>query len=218
MTVNADRPNGFVPIGTMSGSPWNGYVRYYECDAGEGTAIFIGDAVTLEADGKVAPAAAGEVVLGVCVGVPSHIPTATNGSYGAHFLSSSSPDLKQNYSPASTAGVIAVAIGPDVLYEVQEDGDTDPIAFEDIGSNVDLVATHAGSTTTGRSGQEIDSDSHTAGTAQFRLVGFVDRPDNEQGDVDSLASNDNARWIVRINENHFTVIDDGGTVEGAEGI
>jgi len=215
MSINQDRPNGFTPIGTMSGSPWNAYVRYYETDASEGTAIGIGDAVTLEADGNIAPAAAGEVILGVCVGVPPHISTKVSG-LSDNFLSSTSPSLVPAYSASSTAGVIAVCVGPDVLYEVQEDGDTDPLELIDVGSNVELIATHAVSTTTGRSGQEIDSSSHTTGTAQFRLIGMVDRPDNQQGDVDSTLPN--ARWIVRINENHFTVIDDGGTVEGGEGI
>lgn len=218
MSVNQDRPNGFTPVGTMSGSPWNGYVRLYETDASEGTGIFVGDAVTLEADGNIAPATNAEVILGVCVGVLPHMPAKTSGKLD-NFLSSTSPTLLPTYSAASTLGTIMVAIGPDVLYEVQEDGVTDPVEMADIGSNVNLITTHAGSTTTGRSGMEIDSDSHTTGTAQFRLVDIVDRPDNEQGDVNSGGvDGDNCRWIVRINENHFTVIDDGGTVEGGEGI
>jgi hypothetical protein len=205
MSVNADRPNGFTPIGTMSGSPWSGYVRVYETDASEGTGIFVGDAVTLETDGNIAPAAAGEAILGVCVGVLPHSMTKINGQYNGNFMSSTSPVLHPSFSAASTADVILVCVGTDVIYEVQEDGVTDPIALIDVGENVDLVATHAGSTTTGRSGQEIDSDSHTTASAQFRLVSIVDKPDVQQGDVDTTLPN--ARWVVRVNENHLTLTD-----------
>jgi len=217
MSVNADRPNGFTPVGTMSGSPWNGYVRLYETDASEGTGIFVGDAVTLETDGNIAPAAAGEIVLGVCVGVLPHIPVKASG-LSDNFLSNSSPTLLPTYSAASTADVIMVCVGPDVIYEVQEDGVTDPIALVDINANFDLIATHAGSTTSGRSGMEINSDSHAATSGQFRLIGMVDRPDNQQGDVDTTLPN--ARWLVRVNESPYNTFDQAITtgIVGATGL
>lgn len=191
--ANTDRPNGFVPIGTISGSPYSGYIRAYEADASAG-AIFLGDMVILEADGKVAPAAAGSTqLLGACVGFLEHMPIKVDGVTG-NFLSTSALDHVV-YKPASTAGVVLVAVGPDVLYEVQEDGDTSDLAVTDIGSNIDLIA-GSGSTTTGRSGFELNSDTVTAaGSAQFRIIDMVDRPDNELGDW--------ARWIVRIHESHL---------------
>jgi hypothetical protein len=197
----------------MSGSPWSGYVRAYEVDAAASD-IFVGDLVIMEADGKVAPATAGDGhIVGVCVGALNHLPSKNSG-VSDHFMASSSPTLQPSYS--SGAGQILVAVGTDIIYEAQEDGDTDPLAIIDIGSNVDMIATHSGSTTTGRSGQEIDSDSHVTTSAQLKLVGFVDRPDNEQGDVGVLASGDNARWLVRINESHFFTV--SATTAGLQGV
>src|SRR3569623_1198824 len=64
--ANVNRP-GFVLIGTISGSPINGNVRKRQMTGS--TAIFPGDAVKLDdATGLVAPAAAGDTLIGVCVG------------------------------------------------------------------------------------------------------------------------------------------------------
>lgn len=180
--ANADRPNGFIPVRTVSGSPFNDAVEIYPVDASNATAIFVGDAVTLEADGNCAPAAAGGVVLGVCVGIEVDRTVSATEHPG--------------YLPATTAGNIRVAVGPDVLYEVQEDGDTSQLAATDVGANIDLIA-GAGSTITGRSAHELDSDTVTsAGSAQFRIVKFMPRADNEVGST-------GARWIVRVHESHF---------------
>ena len=180
--ANVNRPNGFKPVGTISGSPWSGAVRKYSCDASSG-AIFPGDLIKLEADGKAEAAAAGDTqLIGVCVGIVVDRDVAATEHPG--------------YKPATTAGEILVCIAPDALYEAQEDGDTTDLALTDIGANVDMVDA-GGSTVTGQSVQMIDSDSATAsGSAQLRIVDFIDRPDNAIGDY--------ARWVVRIHESHFT--------------
>lgn len=180
--ANTDRPNGFTPIMLIDGSPFNSAIRKYHVDVLNATAIFVGDAVTLEADGNVAPAAAGGVVLGVCTGVVVDREVAATEHPG--------------YLPATTAGDIYVSVGPNVLYEVQEDGAVSTLASTDIGANIDLVA-GAGSATTGRSAHELDSDTVTsAGSAQFRLVDYVRREDNEVGVA-------NSKWIVRVHESHL---------------
>lgn len=192
--ANVDRPNGARVIGTMSGSPWNASVKAFEVDSSAAN-IFPGDFVIMEADGKVAPATAGSVELvGVCVGVPHYMPTKTNGKWD-HFMSSGTqPDLSIKYHETGSAGIILVAVGPDLLYEMQEDDEGNALALTDIGANVDILAT-AGDTTTGTSRQEIDRSTVATTAAQLRLVEFVDRPDNELGDW--------ARWVVRINESHY---------------
>ena len=190
--ANIDRVNGLRPVGTMSGSPWSGYVRLFEADASSG-AIFPGDLVIMEADGAVAPAAAGSVELvGVCVGVVKG-KVDDFGVSGSH----SNLDLTQKYKPASTAGQVLVAVGSDVLYEAQEDGDTSDLALNSVGANVDVIVA-SGSTTAGTSGMELDSSTVVATAAQLRIVAFVKRPDNELGDW--------ARWLVRISESHYTKI------------
>lgn len=186
--ANTNRPNGAVPVGTINGSPYSGYVRRYAVDSSNGTAIFRGDFITLEDDGNVAPAAAGGILLGVCVGVEVSRAVAATEHPG--------------YLPASTAGYVLVAVGPDVLYEVQEDSVGGAMPLASVGSTGDIVA-GAGSTTTGRSAHVLDSSDVIAkdaapGSAQLLVVGLVDRPDNE-------GAANYARWIVKINESAFAL-------------
>lgn len=180
--ANADRPRGARPIGTLDGSPYNASIRTRPVDSSNATAIFIGDFIKLEDDGNVAPAAAGDTLLGVCVGVEVDASVSETEHPG--------------YLPASTAGNILVCEGPDVLYEIQEDSAGGAMSKSNIGSNGDIVA-GTGSTVTGQSGHELDSSDviakdGTPASAQLRVIGFVDREDNEVGN--------NAKWIVLINE------------------
>jgi len=192
--ANLDAPNGFKPIGTMSGSPYNANIQNMECDASAG-AIFIGDLVALEADGKVIPMTATGIPYGVCVGVDESMPIGVNGVRD-NAMSTGALNF-QGHSSASTANVIQVLVGPDVLYEVQEDAGGGALAITDIGINAAVLAT-AGSTTTGRSAMELDSSTAaTTATLPLKIVDFVQRPDNEIGSV-------GARWIVRLNDTHFT--------------
>lgn len=182
--ANTDRPNGFRPVGTLAGAPWNANVFAYNVDSSNATAVFKGDAITLEADGNVTPAAAGGIVLGVCVGVKPNPAVAAT--------------MHPGYLPASTAGVVYVSVGRDTLYEIQEDGDSSQLALTSVGANVDHIA-GSGSTTTGISAHELDSSTLTsAGSAGFRIVGFIDRADNEVGST-------GARWLVMLNhgESHW---------------
>lgn len=177
--ANSDRPRGAIPVGTISGSPINGNIRKYSVVVGASD-IFRGDFVKLESDGKVdvASAGTGNPILGVMVGVVVDRSKANSEHPG--------------YS--DQAGEILVCVGNDVLYEVQEDNAVSDLALSNIGNNVALVAT-AGSTTTGMSKQELDSDSATAATEQLRIVDLIQREDNAIGSF--------AKWLVRINESHF---------------
>lgn len=177
--ANVDRPRGAIPVGTLSGSPWQGAVKEYAVDSSNATAIFRGDFVALEADGNIAPATVGtgNAILGVCVGV--EVDRAIQATEHPGYL------------PATTAGTVKVCVAPDALYEVQEDGDMGVAAK---GSNVAFVA-GSGSTVTGVSAHELNSSSVTAATEQLRVVELVEREDNEAGT--------NAKWIVTINEHTF---------------
>lgn len=179
--ANADRRNGFVPIGTMDGSAYVANLRPEVVDSSNGTAFFIGDAVLRDTDGKVSPAPAGSTqTIGVCRGV---------------VVDRSVPLTEHpGYLPASTAGTILVEEGPNVIYEIQEDSDTLNLATTAIGSNVDFVA-GAGSTATGVSGYEIDSETPTNTTDSLRVVQFIDRPNNTVGA--------NARWGVIFNQHAY---------------
>lgn len=183
--ANADRPSGMRPVSTLSGGPWQGHVRAYPVDSSNGTAIFRGDPIKLEDDGNVAPATAGDLLLGVCVGVKVDRATAATEHPG--------------YLPASTAGTVLVCVGPDVIYEIQEDSVGGAMVATNVGSNGDIAVT-AGSTTTGNSKVELDSSDviakdASAASAQLLVLGLVDRPDNAIGTE--------AKWLVRINESVF---------------
>lgn len=192
--ANSDKPNGARPVGTLSGAPVSGTIRSYLAD-GLGADIFIGDFVEMNADGFIDVAtAASEELIGVCVGFQSAQAGQTSGVTD-HFMSGTTDvDRQKKYYDASVDGEawILVAQGPDVLYEIQTDG---TITFTAIGNNAEIVAT-AGDTTRGISQHELSATT-TALAAQLRIVGPVNRVDND-------VSSANSRWIVRINENHYT--------------
>ena len=72
--ANADKPNGFTPIGTLSGADYHGKMRRVAFAAGDSTAAYVGDLVkltgTTDASGKipvVAQSAAADASIGVLV-------------------------------------------------------------------------------------------------------------------------------------------------------
>lgn len=190
--ANVDRPNGFTPIGTLSGSPWNASVEVFELDATH-AAIGVGDLVEMTADGYVDVLTAGATdsgVIGVCVGV---LPmgagfNATTGIFGDNHISATEPTLVGAATRSvalNTAGTILVATAPDLVMIAQEDGDTTPLTLAGIGANVDIVNPGA-SATTGNSLMEIDSD--TVGqlaTDPLILLGLHNTPGNELASVDA---------------------------------
>ena len=186
--ANIDRPNGAVAVDTITGAPVTAKLNAYNVDVANATAIFPGDWVKLEADGNVAPAAVGDILIGVCAGVEVAPPTKEDG-----FLSNNNIGVSElpGYLPALTAGVILVTDDPDQLYEIQSDG---TITIDDTGDNAEIVA-GAGSTTTGRSAHEVSSTT-IVGAAQLRLIRPVKRADNDV----TLA---NGRWVVMINEHSY---------------
>lgn len=191
--ANKDRPNGFTPTSTMSGSPWQGSIRAY-LGEGNGSDIFPGDAVIMTATGLIDVATATSTeILGVCVGFQAQQAGQTNG-VSDNFMGNTSFNLDRQYFDASVDGDswILVATGLDVLYEVQTSG---IITYTDVSNNADLVAT-AGDTTRSLSQQELNSTTSTT-TAQWRIVAPVNRVDND-------VTTANSRWVVRLNENHYS--------------
>ena len=172
--ANVDGKSGFTPINSPQGS-----VERNEYDITDDYAadLFIGDLVVRKAAGtvEIATVGAGNYVLGAIVGLVDET------------------GVPQNYYPASsTAGWKAIVTdSPDQLYVAQEDGDTDDLALADRGQNLSPVAA-AGSTSTGFSGWELDSDTHgTGATLQLKLISKIDKPDNALGDW--------CRWALKIN-------------------
>jgi hypothetical protein len=186
--ANTDTPFGFRPVNAL-GQSYVSRVSIYFKAAADTQAIFIGDAVTTTGTAHtdehstpiVEQADTTDAIRGVCVGVLHENPN----------------DLTKVFSPASTGQYIYVADDPDQLFEIQEDSDTATLAAVDTGLNIDIIV-GTGSTQTGFSAMEIDSDSGEKGTAtaQLRLLRISPRINNELGA--------NAKWIVKINEHELS--------------
>lgn len=204
--ANANAPRGLIPYRRTSGEPYNGSANIYYVPAAYGTAIYVGDPiqiVTATADLQGIPGV-GIVTQGN--GTDSGI--ATYGLIGSMvgIVSGGEPIIgitqaSAVYHPASTAGYILVADDPDLLYEVQENGNmggATPVAgaVPGPGKNVDLV-TGTGSTVTGYSGWTIGSASLSASSVlQMRVIRMLEQADNALGT--------NAKWLCRINLNQMT--------------
>lgn len=186
--ANVDTPNGLKPVRYFDGSPYNGAHNLYLKPAGYGTALFIGDVVQYGSS-----AGTGALrVNGIDVeGMPDIIRYAVSSDMcGVIVGFYPDPDaLSTNHSPASTDAIVMVADSPDLIFEVQEDGEGATFAATDVGMNVDILAALAGNTTTGQSYQELDSSvTAVTTTAGFRLIRLVPRPNNAIGQW--------ARWEV----------------------
>ena len=176
--ANLDAPSGARPL-NRDGSPFNSSTRDMTVDASNSVAIFNGDLVAQEADGNVVAATGGatEVIIGTCVGVVVDRAVSATENVG--------------YLPALTAGTIRVANAESCYFAMQEDGVTSQLTAADRGARINMI-NGGGSTTTGRSGMELDSDSvGQDATYQLQLVDLVNKVDNAYGA--------HAEWIVKVN-------------------
>ena len=162
--ANTDGPRGLKVIGSLSGGiPQR---ETYQVDAANAAAIFTGHPVALVTDGNVdGMSAASDDYLGVVEQIFN------------------SDGLPVKTLAASTAGSVVVCISPDAILEVQtEDGGT-ALTSAAIGDCSDLVFTHAGNASTGRSGVELSETLAGDGaSAQFKILSKVNSPDNAWGE------------------------------------
>lgn len=176
---NVNAPAGLRPVKHLDGSPYNDASNRYYVPASDGTAIHIGDAVKSagSADALGVPdvtrAAAGDTIRGVVVGIEPRT------------------DDDLNFRAASTERYVLVADAPDIVFEIQEDG---AIAVTAVGNNADIVVGTPNSVV-GRSGMQLQSSSVGTATAQLRILGHSQRPDNEVGT--------NSKLLVLINEHEL---------------
>jgi len=162
---NVDSPNGFTPVRHLTG----GTIRMEEMSIAstEAAAIFSGDVVMALAGGtiKVGTATAGSAAIGIFAGCSF---TDTDGS-----------KKFSKYWPAGQVATDAIAYvyaDPFIVFRGQTAGAG---VLADNGALLDLTAT-AGSTSTGRSAQEINQAASTVD--QFRQLDRVKKDDNLFGD------------------------------------
>ena len=182
--ANADNPTGLSPVRHRNGANYNGAVNPYYVSAGYGTAMFIGDPVLKFTDGSNAAAVtvpgAGSFAIGTLPEVRLAPVTDATKITGVIVAFSADPDnLTLKHNPASTERVAWVCDDPDVIFEIQADG---IVTTTMIGLNAQMIATHAGSATTGISGRELDisSDPPAADDSnQLLIMRLVNREDND---------------------------------------
>jgi hypothetical protein len=197
--ANVNAPKGFVPVRHLDGSPWNGMSEAFLIPSSDATAVFVGDIV--KAAGS--SGAAGTVVNGLDVEGMATVALATAGTTGQDIVGivvGFAPDLTNlalKHRAASTNRVAYVVTDPTVVYEVQEDADTTPIAAASISLNVPYTTT-AGSTVTGMSQMEIDSSAvATTATLPFKLIGLTKKVGNAFNTAG--AGTDKAKFDVVLN-------------------
>lgn len=195
--ANVSRPRGFVPVRHINGSPWNGQFQTFLVDSGDGTALYVGDAVKIAGGAGVA----GQTVFGQNVEGMATITRCASGAAEQLMVGvvvGFSPDpnnLMKKYRAASESRLAYVVTDKSVIYEIQEDGATSNLAAADIGLNAPFSTT-AGDTTTGLSGMQLIGNSKaTTATLPCKIVGLSRRVDNAFG----LASTDKAKIEVLLN-------------------
>lgn len=171
--ANTDYPNGLSAVmSRMHDTP-----RLTKYFANVTTAIFRGDIVILQANGRVAS-------------------MTTNTS--VNFVG-----VAANYNAAATTPAVEIWVhdDPDTVYQVQSDGTTDPTlatARGHIGGTAD-VTMGSGNTSSGQSAFEMDYSSigTTATALPLKIVGLY----NQVGNDPALM---NGRYLVILNKHIYS--------------
>ena len=143
----------------------------YRLQSAYGTGLFTGDMVILSSGVINVGAANSSVPLGVFAGCQY---TASDGSV---VFSKTWP--ASTVTLGSADAVAYVFDDPGIVYSVQVDtGSTYAKATHD-GNVYDIELDHAGNTTTGQSGMELDLNDTSEG--QWLVLGLIDQPDNAVG-------------------------------------
>lgn len=191
---NVDAPTGFTPIRHLYG----GTVRYdggYTIASGYATSLFTGDPVSLAAtvagkDIERAVPATGRI-LGIFAGVQY-----TDATGEVRW------DNQWVGGTTTKGGEDAEAFiytDPGIVYVAQSDDGT--LDATSTGQFVDFVLTHAGNSSTGVSGAELDGSSVLGTILQFKLVAPATALD---GISDTDLTDANSRWECLIAEGEFT--------------
>lgn len=191
----ADNPHGLDPVKHKLGVPLAATVNPYYVPASYETALFIGDPVVKSGTANTAVVGAGAEAFPAGSLPEINVGNAAGANTGVILGKRNAvSNLVQKHNPADTEAVMLVCDDPFVVFRIQEDSVGGNIAIASVGLNADMILTHAGDTTTGISGVELDSSSvnTTAGLA-CKILGMS--PD--QGATVPAA---NADWLVLLND------------------
>jgi len=184
--ASVSRINGFRPVKSITGAPYNGQANVYFVPSSDSTVIMVGDAVKILGDARAATGVATvtrcgatDIPVGVVVGI------LFSGVGDANNMPPVTDLNTPVYRRASTDRYLLVADDPNLIYEVQYAGTSVAAATitANVGQNGQFTTT-AGSTTSGSSGMQLDSSGlATTATLPLKIVGFPNRPDNIPGDT-----------------------------------
>ena len=196
--ANVNAPFGLRPVRYLDGRPYNGAVDLYFATGATGVirpgdpVVEAGSANTSEFQGyapgtlptcTIAADGDGDPITGVCVAV---LPVTRDSLI---------------YRETSTDRIIAVARGPDLVFEVQADAGGTALAATDVGLHACLKV---GTTTTLRSDWTLDASDAPANdpSNQLKILGFGKGVKNEIGAY--------AVVEVLINNHMLANVDDAG--------
>lgn len=183
--ANVNRPSGFRPTKFRSGADWNGEQTLYAFSASDSTGpAFNGDVVQFDATNRTLPltdtyAPGCPLVIPVVAAVTT---TAIRGVI-AGFV----PEPEYNNSPTASLGLMYrlddtkrytwVVDSTDVVFEVQEVGNSYTSASNNAVNKVADIDYTSGNTLTGQSKTQLAAAS-TGAVRPFRVLGFSQRVDN----------------------------------------
>ena len=179
--ANTNSPFGFKPIKQLNGSSWNGQVYPFLLPSTDSENMFIGDPV------DIAGSSNSTIIGGYA---PGTLPTVIKATVGATYYimgtivdvvhpTSIDDSLRKRYRVEDVDTIVMVCISNNVVYEIQADED---IVYTDIGLNANYAAGAGGSTVTGYSSAQLDSDVAADATYQLTLLRSINRIDNALGD------------------------------------
>ena len=184
---SVSRLNGFRPVKTIAGAPYNGQGEVAFLPASDSSVVMVGDAVKLLGDARAATGvptvtritAGTDIPFGIVVGIMF---TGVGDTVNTPPVNDLNTPV---YRRASTDRYLMVCTDPAVVYEVQYLATS--VAAATITANVGLNGTFdvtAGSTTSGSSGMSLANGAlATTATLPLKIVGFPNRPDNIPGDT-----------------------------------
>lgn len=189
--ANTDAAFGLRPVRRLDNAPMTGQIITCYTLASDATILGVGDPVIAHADGGLAATGYDEPNQG---GTYPYVTRAAAGNRIWGVVVSVEPNrdnLSSLTRAASTAQQVKVMVADSMtIFEIQEASGGTGVAAN-IGLNADIVVTGDASTSTGYSQVELSTTQNVA-TAQCRILGVANRPDNVAGE--------HIVWEVKINE------------------
>lgn len=188
--ANPTTSRGFKPVRMQGGAPYSGAVTKYKIASGYATGIAAGDPVKQINTGYINVAGATDTIQGVLVGVQY---VGTDGI----------PVFKPNWVASTTTlgsqdAVALVVDDPNVIFETRMLNNSTAPTIAAIGNTFNSYNITT-PTADGASVAGIDASTYTGTSTVWRLMNFVEKPDNDPTLANPLVHVAPALHQLRIN-------------------